>query len=184
MSNDKRPKATVVPRSPEVVMTEEQLVEFRRRKIEEIKAAAHLDPFGDQEVPIPLRERGWKVKEANDYADENRHYQMRHKFKYEPVTAADLPDGVTPESVGYRLGEDGQLCRGPRGTEKLWKMPDEAYDYRQQLKTEKNKKGMGSAKAMKEDAANAAANTFGAQAGDFVSRLHIRGEDREGPLGS
>lgn len=161
--NQKKPEIAVSPRS-EATMSEAQLLEIRQRRLSG-------DPRHERDAEIPLREpQKWYIKEANDYADANRHYKIAFKEGYEPVTIDDLPDGISPVSIGYNLAEDGKtLCRGERGRERLYKIPKA---YRAQIearKTALNKQGMGSAKAVQEDLANAAGQQFGSEAGDFAA---------------
>jgi hypothetical protein len=168
----------VAPRTATTTLSADDVLERRLKG----------DPRYTPAPTIPLREAGkWYVKEANSYGDLNRHYEMVHAEGYEPVTLNDLADGVTPDSIGYRLSEDGiTLVRGERGQERLYKMSKVNRARLDARKTAMNNKGMGSAKAVREDIANATAATHGSEAADFVaSKLHISGEDRiEGPRGS
>lgn len=173
-----RPRVTVAPRTTETAFSADDIIAQRLRG---------GDPYGLRDLAIPIKDaQKWALKEANDYADENRHFSIIHKEGWVPVTKDDLAPGVTPESVGYRVAEDGQtLCRGERGRERLYKMTHENRQKIQMAKTAANKKGMGTAKAVREDVANATAGTHGSEAADFVyQNLRIHGEDREGPLGS
>lgn len=173
----RKPRITVAPRSVDTSVDVDSIIQRRLSG----------DPRYIRQGSIPLRDQEkWYVKEANSMADPNRHYSIVHEEGYLPVTITDLPEGVTPQSVGYNVAADGlTLCKGPNGDERLYKMDK---GYRQQLerrKTELNKKGIGSAKAVKEDAANAIGAVGGSEAADFVyNRMHIRGGDSEGPLGA
>jgi hypothetical protein len=144
-------------------------------------------PFGARTVTIPLKEpERWATFIANSLADENNHYRMVHELGWLPLTIDDLAEGITPISIGWQTKEDGRtLCRGPRGDEIAYKMDKHIRHQIQMAKTAENKKGIGSAKALKESAANAVAGQMGSEAADFVHKhLHVRGEDREGPLGA
>lgn len=168
------PKVTVVPRSEEAMADVDAIIERR--------IAGNPFYSGDRAIPLSEPER-WYIKEANSLADENRHYAMVHEEGYLPVTIDDIRPGITPESFGFRLAEDGKtLCRGTRGDERLYKMSKPNRAKIEARKTEIAKKGLGSVKAMRDDAANAVAGTHGAEAADFVSKLHIAGGDSEGPL--
>ena len=144
-------------------------------------------PFGARTVAIPLKEPGkWATFIANSLADENNHYRMVHEFGWVPLTIHDLADGVTAQSIGWQVKEDGiTLCRGQRGDEIAYKMDKTVRNKIQMAKTAENKKGIGSATALKESAANAAAGQMGSEAADFVHKhLVVTGSDREGPLGA
>ena len=104
---------------------------------------------------------------------------MRHKKHWDPVYVSDLADGVTPESVGWRVGEDGQLCRGPKGDQKLYKQTKERRAITREARTLANMKGIGSAKAVKESVANAAGSQLGSEAADYThGNIHVTGADR------
>ena len=165
------PKITVAPRTPSA----EDIIKARLRN----------DPFSRSEVHVPLRDPGqWAIKEANSYADENRHFSIVHREGWVPVTMDDIQAGVSPESFGYRLAEDGHtLCRGVRGEERLYKMPTQARQQIAMAKADANKAGTGNASKVKAELSNVAARQFGSEAGDFVhDGIRITGEDREGPL--
>jgi hypothetical protein len=172
----RKPRITVSPRSAETVLDTDAIIQRRLKG----------DPRYSKPPEIPLKDKGkWYLKEANSMADANRHYTIVHEEGYQPVTIHDLADGITPQSVGFQVAADEiTLCRGPHGDERLYKMD---VNYRKQIeskKTELNKKGMGSAKAVREDAANAVASVGGSEAADFVfNRMHMNGGDTEGPLG-
>jgi len=171
----KRPRVTVAPRSVETAFSVEDIVQ---RRIQQ-------DPFGAKELPIPLAEPGkWALKEANAEVDPGRHYAIVHRDGWVPLTPADLAPGVTAESIGYRVSEDGHLVRGVHGQERLYKMAKAHRDQIQLAKTAANKRGMGSAAKVRDDLASAAGSQMGDEAGSFIHQ-HVRltGEDREGPLG-
>ncbi len=78
-------------------------------------------------------------------------------------------DGITPESIGFRVSEDGQtLVRGARGDEVVYKMPKATYDQIQGMKASANTRALRSEKAAVEDIATAAATAHGDQAADFI----------------
>jgi hypothetical protein len=171
----KKPEITVTPRA-DLIPTDDIIAK---------RLAGQ--PFGTRNLAIPLREpQRWAVFIANSLADENNHYRMVHELGWVPLTVEDLAEGITPVSIGWQVKEDGHtLCRGQRGDEIVYKMDKLQYRKVQLAKTAENKKGIGSAKALKESAANAAAGQMGSEAADFVHKhLHVRGEDREGPLGA
>ena len=136
---------------------------------------------------IPLREPGrWALHQANTLVNDARHYTMVHEAGWLPVTIDDLKPGTTPQSVGYRLAEDGRtLCKGPRGDEVLYKKERSVHEAIKLREAKANLKPTQSESAAKADIANAAAAAHGAQAGEYIaSNTTVRVVDREGPLGS
>lgn len=130
------------------------------------------NPFATGNRSIPLKDDAkWATRWANNEFNENRHWQMTHDLGWEVVTPADLPEGVTPETLGLRVAEDGGLVRGVRGQERLYKMAAEDFTAVQQRKTEANMKGIGSASKVKDDTANAIAGSHGSEAADFVANM-------------
>jgi len=106
------------------------------------------------------------------------------------VTTDDLPDGLTPQGIGWQTAEDGKtLCRGVRGQEIIYKMPKAIRHKILMKQDEINRKGTKSEKAAIDDIAEAAGGSMGSEAGDFVHR-HLKGtlsgggaiRDSRGPL--
>jgi hypothetical protein len=128
---------------------------------------------GGGSIGIPLREpERWYTRIENQLADPNMFYRMRHEMGYVPLTADDLPEGVTPTAIGFRVSEDGYLVRGPVGQEEMpWKMPKEDRALLEQAMTDQNMAGIGSTKKIKNDMAEAAGSQFGSEAGDFMNSL-------------
>lgn len=157
-----KPRITVSPRADESQWSPEDVIAKRL-------AGA---PFGVKTDTIPMREPGrWALRIANSQVHDSRHYDMAHKLGYRPVTKDDLPDGITPESVGFRVSEDGAtLVKGVRGDEVLYKMPVEAYNKIQFAKAEANTKGLRSERAAKSDVAAAAAVAHGDQAAEYIDK--------------
>lgn len=130
------------------------------------------NPFASGSRPIPLKDsERWQTRWANSELNENRHFQMKADLGWEPVTAADLPNGVTPDGIGLSVAPDGQLCRGVRGTERLYKMDKEDFAAVQERKTQANLKGIGSASKIKADMADAAAASHGSEAAEFINSM-------------
>jgi len=128
---------------------------------------------GGGSVTIPLREpERWYTRIDNQLADPNMFYRMRHELGYEPLTPEDLPEGVSPTSIGFRVSEDGYLVRGAAGQEEMpFKMARDHRALVDQMATEQNLKGIGSAKKIREDMANAAGSQMGSEAGDYINSL-------------
>lgn len=169
----RKPRITVTPRMDDADWEKE------------IQERIGGNPFGHGTDTIPLKDgEYWATYIANSDADPNMHYDMTHNKKWKPCTKDDLEDGVTPESIGFRVAADGQtLCRGQRGDEVVYKMPRHLREQILMAQTAQNNRGMGSAKKVKADVANATAGSFGSEAGDFAhSNISITGSDRRGPL--
>lgn len=156
------PEITVTPRSDESTWHPEDVIAQRLAG----------SPFGIRADAIPLREPGkWALRIANSGVNDSRHYDMVHKLGYVPFTRSDLPDNITPESIGFRVAEDGQtLVRGTRGDEVIYKMPKDSYEQIQLAKAAKNVEGMTSEKKARGEVATAAAQTHGSQAGEFIAK--------------
>jgi hypothetical protein len=119
---------------------------------------------------LPLKEPGrWYTRIENQLADPNMFYRMRHEMGYEPLTAADL--NCTPQEAGFRE-ENGVLVRGAVGHEEMvFKMATEDRAVLEQAMTQANLQGIGSAKKIKADLAEAAGAQLGSEAGDYINGL-------------
>ena len=174
MTSAKRPpEVTVVPRAA----TDVDAIIAKRLQ---------GDPFAAGAVDIPLRDpEHWATYVASGDVSPNRHYEMVHKKGWVPLTVADLPDGITPQAIGWQVAEDGQtLCRGVRGNEVAYKMPLAARSQVQQAKTARNLAGTGSAAKVKASLTAAASGSLGDEAASFVDQnVTVTGGDRVGPLG-
>lgn len=161
-SMKQKPEITVTPRSDESTWSPDDIIAKR--------LSGH--PFGIKADQIPLREPGkWALRIANSQVHDSRHYDMVHRLGYVPLSIDDLAGGITPESLGFRLSEDGKtLCRGVRGDEVVYKMPKEAYDQIQMAKAAKNVEGMHSEGKAKNEVAEAAAGVHGSQAAEYISK--------------
>lgn len=74
---------------------------------------------------------------------------------------------------GYDLSPaGGHIVRGDRGQEVLMWMPDEDYKQIAWAKTRVNMQSVGSGKLKTDEVAQAAAQQFGSQAGDYLSKTH------------
>jgi hypothetical protein len=93
-----------------------------------------------------------------------------------PLELSDL--ACNPEDIGYRVNEAGHLVRGPQGREVIFKMAKEDHRQLMDRKTERNNQGIGSAKKTRAQVAEAAATTFGPEAGDYIEK-HVTGEVRD-----
>lgn len=158
----KPPKITVSPRADESTWSADDIIAKR------LQGA----PFGVRSDEIPMREPGkWQLYIGSSQGNESRHYDMVHRKGWIPFTIGDLPDGITAEAIGFRVAEDGNtLVRGVRGEEVVYKMPKEAYALIQAGKAEANTKSLKSESAAKQDVAEAAAASHGAQAAEYISK--------------
>jgi len=174
MTETKRPTVTVQRRADEGTWSPDEVIAKRLSG----------QPFGVRDDAIPLREPGkYALRIAHSQLHASRHYDMAHKLGYVPVVVGDLAEGVTPESLGFRVGEDGRLCRGERGDEVLYKMERAAYDAIQMKKAEANTRALRSEAAAKQDAANAAAQQHGSEAADYIAKnVTVRIQDSQRPV--
>lgn len=148
-------------------------VTSRRNSALERRLSPGANPHASGTKHIPLREpKRWHLYIANDYAGGDELYRMRHELGWEPLAPEDL--ACKPEEIGFRISETGDLVRGPQGREVVFKMDAADYALLAQRKTEKNNIGIGKPSVIKQQIANAAANTFGDEAGEFANR-HITG---------
>lgn len=157
-----KPRITVEPRADESTWSADDIIAKR------LAGAV----FGVRTEDIPLKEPGkWQLYIGNSQGNEARHYDLVHRKGWVPFSTSDLADGISAESIGFRVAEDGQtLVRGTRGEEVVYKMPKEAYEAIQFGKAEKNTASMKSPNRAKDEAANAAASAIGDQAGEYIAK--------------
>lgn len=127
------------------------------------------NPHGGGSRAIPLKEPGrYHTYIANTYIDDSEFLNMKERG-WEPLTPDDLSCPV--KESGFRLSADGYLVRGPQGQEMIFKMPIEDYALLEEAKTAANLKGIGSAKKIKADMAEAASGSLGDEAAEYLSNL-------------
>lgn len=159
--------APEAPAKPSVQVTSRRSAALERR------LAAGANPHQTSAKVIPLREpHRWQLYIGNDYAGDDGLYRMVHEYGWLPLEPSDL--ACKPEEIGYRVNESNHLVRGPQGREVIFKMDKADYALLVQRKTEKNMQGIGSASKTKSQVAEAAASTFGPEAGDYVHK-HVTG---------
>ena len=170
MSKSEKPTITVNPRSDESTWSADDIIAKRLSG----------EPFGMRTDEIPLKEPGhWQLYIANSQGNESRHYDMVHRKGWKPFTKADLAEGISPESLGFRVAEDNQtLVRGVRGEEVIYKMPKADYDAIQAQKAAANTRDMRSGTAAKQAAAEAAVAAHGPQAAEYLSHANLTITDR------
>jgi hypothetical protein len=144
------------------------------------------NPFGVGTTEIPMREPGkWATYLANGDLHPSRLYEMTARKGWVPFTVDDLPENVTPESIGFSVNEAGALCRGTRGQEIVYKQPAEVRQQIQAAKTAANMRGMGTASKVKQSIVEAASGSLGDEAATSLNQhLHVTGQDTRGPLGA
>lgn len=129
-----------------------------------------LDPRGVGSETIQLREGGMALRWVNT-AKPGRYYVATSQQGWEPVRVEELED---PNAIAdLYTGTDNYVRRGERGQEILMKMPLDIFQRIQMRKVELNLER--ERKAMKETVAQAAANRFGPEAGDYIAKK-IKGE--------
>lgn len=122
---------------------------------------------GNRDIPLKEPAR-WQTYLANTYANDNAFFEMR-ELGWIPLTADDL--SCTVQEAGFRLSPDNYIVRGPQGQEMLWKMDKQHYRLLEQARTAANLKGIGSAKKIKADMAEAASSQMGGEAADYIAGL-------------
>ena len=130
------------------------------------RLAGNVHGGGSRSIPLKEPKR-WHVYIANTYANENEFYEMREKG-WVPLEVSDLACPV--EESGFRL-ENGALVRGEKGREMAWKMDAADYKLLEMAKRDQNMRGIGSAKKVKADMAEAAASQHGSEAADFIHNM-------------
>lgn len=127
------------------------------------RLAGNIHGGGSRDIPLKEPD-AIQVYIANDFANESEFYEMRERG-WVPLEVSDLACPV--EDSGFRL-QNGALVRGEKGREMAWKMSKADYKLLVDAKTRHNMKGIGSAKKVRTDMANAAAGTLGSEAADFI----------------
>lgn len=128
------------------------------------------NPFGtpSRDIPLTGEKRGWVVRTfCADAEHPNRHYDAVHRLGWVPLVKEDL--AVSVESLGYVVAADGRIVRGPGGQEVLMGMRAEDFAAVQKAKSLANTKSLKGT-SVKEEVAQATANTHGSQAGDTVAK--------------
>lgn len=147
------PKPKRAPRLP---------VSVRERRLQ--------NPVGVESAKIDLKELGWTTYWANAARSADRIWQMKQKG-WVDVQVDELAD---LDQVGSYTVQGGAVCRGERGMERLMKMPTADYKDIQMAKARMNtdmmRRGM-----QKQEVAQAVANKFGDQAGEFVGKTRMVG---------
>lgn len=127
------------------------------------------NPHGGGSRGIPLKEPSrWHTYVANTYVDEGEFLRMKERG-WIPLAAEDLACSI--EESGFRKSPDGYLVRGPQGQEMIWKMPADDYRLLQEAKTQYNLRGIGSAKKIKQDMAEAASGQLGDEAAEYINSM-------------
>lgn len=127
--------------------------------------------FGAPSMEIELTQPGMVARwfNAAQYAD--RIWRAKYDG-WEAVTPAMLKD--KDQVGGFQVSADGFVCRGEKQQELLMYMAREDRDAIQQAKTEANIKAMKMGR-QKEEVAQAAAERFGDQAGEFMNKTRLVG---------
>lgn len=116
--------------------------------------------------PVRLKEKGWTTRFINSDVRPDRLYQALQRQGWVCVEPEEMAED--PAALGLNV-ENGRIVRGDRGREVLCKMRESDYRQLVKQKTAENNKGTFSSKQTKEQLAEAAANRFGDEAGDFVA---------------
>jgi hypothetical protein len=137
-------------------------------------ASGNVQGGGTRALPLKEPQR-WHTYIANTYLNESEFYDMKQKG-WEPLAPEDL--GCKVEDSGFTLSTDGYLVRGVQGKEMVFKMDKADYDLLVTAKTSQNLRGIGSAKKVKADIAEAAGSQLGDEAGSYINSLDGQVIDR------
>lgn len=129
------------------------------------------NPFGSRSEEVKLLKPGAVARwfNAAQYAD--RIWRAKNAG-WDPVTPDLLAD--KDQIGGYIVSADGFVCRGEKQQELLMYMGREDRDAIQIAKTEQNIRNMKMGR-QKDEVAQAAAERFGDQAGEFISKAKMVG---------
>lgn len=171
------------PRKSQITVTS-RADAAKTRNVALARRLASGNPFGGGTRAIPLKEPGrWHTYIANTLANPNELYEMKERG-WVPLEIADLACPI--EESGFRLSEDGHIVRGGQAQmEMVFKMEKADYDMLVAAKTAANMRGIGSAKQVKVDMAEAASAQLGDEAATFINNLdgqvidHITGGEAQ-----
>lgn len=125
-----------------------------------------VNPGRSPSTPIALREDGVVTRWINT-ANEGRFHRAVYDQGWEPVRVDDLRDD--PKLLGFQT-QDGTVRRGHLGQEILMKMPEGVF---RQLTRAKAKVEMDTLKKTRNALAQAAAQRYGGNAGDWAAGTDI-----------
>lgn len=172
-----RPRITVTPRSEEGTWSAEDILKSRLEGD---------NPFGRvNDNSLPLKDKAaWHQRWFNNQVNPSQVHMAQRRMGWVPVRIEDLEEGTTAESLGFHVAPDGTIRRGDRNTEEvILKMPEATYQQIQMRKTAANTKGMGSEKAAKAEAAEAAASTHGDRAAEYIAKhANLTIKDTQQPI--
>lgn len=129
------------------------------------------NPFGQESRAIELTIPGTVARWFNAALYADRIWRAKNQG-WDPVTPDLLKD--KDQVGGFLVSAEGFVCRGEKQQELLMYMAKEDRDAIQQRKTEINVRNMRMGR-QKDEVAQAAANQFGDQAGDFINKAHMVG---------
>ena len=129
------------------------------------------NPFGQSSKEIELTTPGTVARWFNATLYADRIWRAKNQG-WDPVTPEMLAD--KDQVGGYVVSAEGFVCRGEKQQEVLMYMSREDRDAIQQVKTEHNIRAMKMGR-QRDEVAQAAAERFGDQAGDFLSKTRMVG---------
>lgn len=123
--------------------------------------------FSGASAGIPLKNPKALVTYTMDTKrDDDRRLVMQEKgWTY--LAVEDL--AVSPESIGYRVTEDGKVVRGEHGRHVVMKMRMDDYKRISKAKSDYNVQDTFGKKSIKSAMVNGVAGEHGSQAADFVN---------------
>ena len=129
------------------------------------------NPFGSPSTAIQLKTPGMECRWFNAAIMTDKIWRAKHSG-WDPVTPDMLAD--KDQVGGFVVSADGYVCRGEKQQEVLMFMSKENRDAIQQAKTEANIRNMRMGR-QKDEVAQAAAERFGDQAGEFLAKAKMVG---------
>lgn len=132
------------------------------------------NPFGVRSEEIALKDPSRVARWSNGAIGAD-HVWKHKQMGWDQVRPDDVAD--LDQIGGYNVSPDGFIVRGARGEEVLMAQPRVVRDAVQAAKIEHNNRNMGNPNRMKQELVEAAGNSLGAEAADFLN-------SRIGPVGT
>lgn len=129
------------------------------------------NPFGSRSEEVKLKDAAMVTRWFNAALYADRIWRAKNQG-WDPVTPEELAD--KDQVGGFVQSADGYVARGDKQQELLMKMRRDDRDAIQMAKTEQNIRNMKMGR-QREEVANAAAEKFGDQAGEFLSKTRMVG---------
>lgn len=155
LTSEEQAVAEAVGNDPLPTVGDQEMIEIWERRF--------LNPGARPSEAVQIKQPGMTLRWINT-AIEGRHHRAVYDQGWQPVPLSQLRD---PASIPDLFKHPhGIVCRGERGKEVLMMMPSGVFEKIQRRKAELTRKSLQN---IREEVAGAAANRFGADAGDFIA---------------